>query len=262
MLKLSIVAVAVFVFFFSLLFQQSEYIFLFFAVTGAIFAGGSGAVIIGGLYWKRGTTAAAWSSMLTGMVTAVGGIVIRQVNPSFPINGQMFWGLAMASSLLVYIVVSLLTSRGRTFDMDRMLHRGKHEIAGETRIAHGRGIRARQAEPGALAAGDAVPVKGWKVLGMGREFTAFDKVIYIGTYAWTLSWVVVFVVGTVLNLAGTVGTASWMAFWKTYVLIYLAASIVVILWFAAGGFINLRDMIRQLKTMTRDHTDSGYVEKR
>jgi SSS family solute:Na+ symporter len=243
MLKLSIVAVAVFVFFFSLLFQQSEYIFLFFAVTGAIFAGGSGAVIIGGLYWKRGTTAAAWSSMLTGMVTAVGGIVVRQIDPAFPINGQMFWGLAMASSLVVYVIVSLLTSRGRVFDMDRMLHRGKHEISGEIKIV------------------DAVPVKGWKVLGMGREFTPFDKVIYVATYAWTLSWFVVFVVGTALNLTGKVGTAAWLAFWKTYVLIYLAASIVVILWFAAGGFINLRDMIRQLKTMSRDHTDSGYVEK-
>ncbi|MGD0781868.1 MAG: sodium:solute symporter, partial [Candidatus Aminicenantales bacterium] len=78
-LRWAITGVAVFVFFFSLLFQQSEYIFLFFAVTGAIFAGGSGAVIIGGLYWKRGTTAAAWSSMLTGSITAVGGIVIRQI---------------------------------------------------------------------------------------------------------------------------------------------------------------------------------------
>jgi SSS family solute:Na+ symporter len=270
MLKLSIVGVAVFVFFFSLLFQQSEYIFLFFAVTGAIFAGGSGAVIIGGLYWKRGTTAAAWSSMLTGMVTAVGGIIIRQVNPQFPINGQMFWGLAMASSLVVYIVVSLLTSRGRAFDMDRMLHRGRHAVAGDLRITHARGSKPREraaetdplAEPGAPAAVDAAPVKGWKALGMGREFTPFDKVIYIATYVWTLSWVVVFVVGTALNLTGAVGSASWMAFWKTYIYIYLVTSIVVIVWFCTGGFINLRDMIRQLKTMTRDHTDSGYVEKK
>jgi SSS family solute:Na+ symporter len=133
-LRWAITGVAVFVFFFSLLFQQSEYIFLFFAVTGAIFAGGSGAVIVGGLYWKRGTTAAAWSSMLTGSITAVGGIVIRQLDPNFPINGQMFWGLAMALSVVVYIVVSLLTSRGRTFDMDRMLHRGTYLIKDEYKV--------------------------------------------------------------------------------------------------------------------------------
>ena len=41
-LRGSIFGVAIFIFFFSLLFQQSEYILLFFAVTGAIFAGGSG----------------------------------------------------------------------------------------------------------------------------------------------------------------------------------------------------------------------------
>ena len=53
-----------------------------------------------------------------------------------------------------------------------------------------------------------------------------------------------------------------MAFWKTYVMIYLAVSIVVIVWFSAGGFINLRSMIRQLRTMTRDHSDSGFVERK
>ena len=244
LLKWAISGVAVFVFFFSLLFQQSEYIFLFFAVTGAIFAGGSGAVIIGGLYWKRGTTAAAWSSMLTGSITAVGGIVIRQLDPNFPVNGQMFWGLAMAASVVVYVVVSLLTSRGRTFDLDRMLHRGVHVIKDEYKIV------------------DAAPIKGWKVLGMGREFTRFDKVIYIATYVWTLSWVVVFIIGTLLNLTRTIGNEAWMAFWKAYIVIYLSVSIIVIVWFSAGGFINLKDMIKKLKTMTRDYGDSGYVQRK
>jgi hypothetical protein len=96
---------------------------------------------------------------------------------------------------------------------------------------------------------------------MGREFTPFDKVIYIATYVWTLSWVAVFVVGTLLNLTRTVGDAAWMSFWKTYVYIYLAASVIVILWFSTGGFLNLRDMVRTLKTMTRDHGDQGFVEK-
>jgi len=243
LLKLSILAVAVFSFFFSLLFQQSEYIFLFFAITGAIFAGGSGAVIIGGLYWKRGTTAAAWASLVVGSVVAVGGIVLHQVKPDFFINGQMFWGLAMAASSLVYVSVSLITGRRKTFDMDKMLHRGKYLIREEYTVV------------------DAAPVKGWKVLGMGREFTRSDKVIYVATYAWTASWVVVFVVGTVLNLTSGVDAGSWMRFWRTYVMIYLVVSIFVIVWFSAGGIINLKEMIRTLRVMKRDHADTGFVMK-
>jgi len=244
-LKLAILGVAAFSFVFSLLFQQSQYIFLFFAVTGAIFAGGSGAVIIGGLYWKRGTTAAAWAAMITGSVTAVGGIVIQQIDKNFFINGQMFWGLAMALSSVVYVAVSLLTGRGHeAFEMDRLLRRGAYRIPEEYKVR------------------DEVPLKGWRVLGMGREFTPSDKVIYIATYAWTLSWVAVFVVGTAMNLGGSVGDAAWMAFWKTYTSVYLAVSVVVIVWFSAGGLRDLRRMIAALKTMTRDHGDDGFVRAR
>ena len=242
-LKLSILAVAAFSFVFSLLFQQSEYIFLFFAITGAIFAGGSGAVIIGGLYWKRGTTAAAWAAMVVGSVVAVGGIVLHQVKPDFFINGQMFWGLAMAASSLVYLAVSLVTGRRKAFDMDRMLHRGKYLVREEYKVV------------------DARPDRGWKALGMGKEFTRTDRVIYIATYAWTFSWVVVFVAGTLLSLTRGSADASWFGFWRIYVMIYLAVSVFVIVWFSTGGLINLRDMVRTLKTMTRDHSDSGFVER-
>lgn len=243
-LKLAILGVAAFSFVFSLLFQQSEYIFLFFAITGAIFAGGSGAVIIGGLYWKRGTTAAAWSAMIVGSVVAVGGIVVHQLVPDFPINGQMFWGLAMAASSLIYVLVSLLTGGGRrAFDMDKLLHRGKYLVREEYTVV------------------EAAPVKGWKVLGMGKEFTPFDKVIYVATYAWTASWVVVFVVGTALNLTREVSTEAWLAFWRTYTMIFLAASIVVIVWFSIGGLLDLKHMVRTLKVMTRDHADTGFVDK-
>jgi SSS family solute:Na+ symporter len=239
-LKLAILGVAVFIYFFSLLFQQSEYIFLFFAITGAIFAGGSGAVIIGGLYWKRGTAAAAWSAMITGSVIAVGGIVIHQIQPRFFINGQMFWGLAMAASSIVYVLVSLLSKR-QVFDMDRMLHRGLYDIKKETQVV------------------EEQPLRGWKVLGMGKEFTRGDKFIYVMTYAWTFTWVMVFILGTIFNLTRDVGNGSWMSFWKIYIWAYLIASVIVVLWFSTGGIINLKDMIKQLKTMKRDHRDSGFV---
>ncbi len=243
-LKLSILGVAVFSFGFSLIFQQKEYIFLFFAASAAIFVGGSGAVIIGGLYWKRGTTAGAWTAMITGSLLAGSGIVVRQLAPDFPINSQFLWGIAMAASSLVYVIVSLLTGgRRKAFDMDKLLHRGRYLIQEEYKVV------------------DAVPVKGWKVLGMGKEFTLTDKLIYIATYAWTASWVVVFVAGTALNLTREVSTEAWLGFWKTYTLIMLAVSIAVIVWFSAGGLINLKEMIGALRIMKRDHADTGFVDE-
>ena len=201
-LRLAILGVAIFIFFFSLLFQQSEYIFLFFAITGAIFAGGSGAVIIGGLYWKRGTAAAAWTALVTGATIAVGGILIHRMDAAlfdlqregasalfwtalhwlYEINGQQYWALAMFSSTLLYIAVSLLGPR-RVHDLDRTLHRGEHLIADETEVVA------------------KAPSKGWKLLGMGREFTRGDKLIFIISYVWTVLWTLIFIVGTIWNVA-------------------------------------------------------------
>lgn len=237
-LKLSILGVGIFIFFFSLIFQQSEYIFLFMAITGSIFVGGSGAVIIGGLYWKRGTTMAAWSAMITGSSVAVGGIIVQQLIPDFPINGQMFWGLAMLGSSIVYILVSLAGNK-QSFDMDRMLNRGQYAVE-ETNLK-------------------TEPLKGWRVLGMTKEFTKGDKLIYIATYVWTFLWVLVFIVGTIYSLTNDVSNSAWMNFWEIYIWIYLIVSIIVIIWFTIGGVINLKEMIVALKTIKRDHADSGYV---
>ena len=49
LLRISILFVALFVFIWSLLFKQTTHIFYYFAVTGTIYLGGSGAAIIGGL---------------------------------------------------------------------------------------------------------------------------------------------------------------------------------------------------------------------
>ncbi len=242
-LRLAIIFVGVFAFFFSLLFKQSEYIFLFFAVTGAIFAGGSGAVIIGGLYWKRGTTAAAWSAMITGSGIAVAGIVIHQIIPDFFINGQWFWGIAMVGASVVYIAVSLLGKRSE-FDFDRVLHRGKYAIAGESDVVN------------------ALPSRGWKVLGMGREFTRGDKTIYILNYVWTVAWLLIFIFGTIYNLMYEFSDDSWLLFWRIYLVVNVTLSAVVIVWFLIGGFRDLGHMNRHLGSTSRDMRDDGFVPDR
>lgn len=256
-LRLSIACVALFVFAFSNIFRQTQYILLFFAVTGAIYAGGSGTVIIGGLYWKRGTTAAAWSAMITGSVVAVSGTVIPSILHYYPsagesmpllawlggINGQVFWFLAMASAILVYILVSLFGPR-REYDMERLLHRGKYAI---------------KEDAVALA---SEPVKGWKVLGMGKLFTHGDKTIYIATYVWTFIWFAAFVVGTILSLTGAISDHSWMRFWYIYLIAGCLISAVVVVWFTIGGIRDMKRMFADLHTRERDHSDDGTVRHR
>jgi solute:Na+ symporter, SSS family len=240
MLRWAIVLVGVFAFFFSLIFKQAEYIFLFFAITGAIFAGGSGAVIIGGLYWKRGTTAAAWAAMITGSGIAVAGIIIHQFIPDFFINGQWFWGISMAAASLMYVGVSLLGKR-QEFNFDKVLRRGKYAVQEESSVV------------------SEVPSRGWRMLGMGKEFTRGDKIIYILNYVWTGGWLLVFIVGTIYNLTHDVSDESWLQFWHIYLYIHVVVSSAIILWFLIGGFRDLRKMNRRLGASDRDHRDDGYV---
>lgn len=239
-LRLSILGVAVFIFLFSLLFQQSQYIALFFAITGAIFAGGSGSVLIGGLYWKRGTTAAAWSAMIVGSGIAVSGILIHQAVDDFFINGQMFWGIAMVVSTATYVLVSLLGKRSE-FDLDTLLKRDRPT---QETDAHSKKTQ---------------PSRGLKLLGMGKEFTKGDKAVYVLTYAMIVGWTLVFVAGTIYNLTHDVSDTAWAKFWQVYVYIQLAISVAVVVWFTVGGFRDLKEMLRRLDVMDRDDLDDGVV---
>jgi SSS family solute:Na+ symporter len=257
-LRYSIFGVAVFIFLFSLLFSQSQKIALYFALTAAIFSGGCGAVIIGGLYWERGTTAAAWTAMIIGAVIGVGGILVKQVSSAWladpssltiiksvilflqNINGQEYWGIGMASSSLSYLIVSL-AGDNNSINMDKLLNRGKYSIQGEVKVVN------------------KEPEMGWKIFGMGKEFTKTDKLIYIINYVWTGMWTLVFIIGTVYNVSNPVSNSSWMVYWKYYIYIHMTLSVIIIVWFTVGGFSDLKHMIKILQSENRDHEDDGWV---
>ena len=178
--------------------------------------------------------------MITGSVISVAGIVLNQIYKDFPVNGQWFWGIAMAASSLVYVLVSLLGKR-EAFNMDALLHRGKYAVEGERKVVTS--VRSRVLE----------------TLGFGPEFTRGDKIIYVVTYAWVFFWFFVFVIGTIYNLLHDVPDSTWMSFWKIYTLINVALAIVVVTWFTIGGVKDLREMVQTLKVMKRDSRDDGFV---
>ena len=257
-LRYSIFGVAIFIFIFSLVFDQNQEIALYFAVTFAIFAGGVGAVIIGGLYWDRGTTEGAWAAMIIGATIAVTGTIIPQVSDSWlnagggltglkslilklkEINGIKFYGLSMAFSSLSYIIVSLLTFKEK-MNMDKLLNRGDYSIKEEKKIV------------------DKDIKTIWKIFGIGNEFTIEDKIIYLVSYIWNVFFTIVFVVGTIYNLSNSVSDESWMVYWKYQVYINIVFSFIIIIWFSIGGFIDIKKMFSSLGSDQRDHKDSGWV---
>lgn len=240
-LRGAIIFVAIFIFCFSLLFRQNQYIFMFFAITGAIFVGGSGAVIIGGLYWSRGTTSAAWSALITGSGISVAGIIIHQMDADFFINGQWFWLISMGGASLVYIGVSLATGK-QPFNMDKLLKRGEYAVAVD------------QTETQSTSF-------GWKLFGMGKEFTRGDKAIYIGNYIWTFAWAGIFIVGTIYGIQAEVSDSTWLKFWRGYVVVQIIAAVVVVFWFTIGGIVDMKAMFHRLRHMERDDKDDGFVHE-
>ncbi|MDB5327401.1 MAG: sodium:proline symporter [Phycisphaerales bacterium] len=253
-LRGAVAFVACFGLFFSLVFSQTQYIALWWALTAGVFTGGAGAAVIGGLYWKRGTTTAAWAGTLTGSLLTVGGIWVtgkrwpvyrdagRDLGLWLPekLNGQQAAFAAVLTAVTVYIVVSLITSRGRKFDLDAMLHREPAAAAKPKRFG----------ERFALT----------NILRFDANFTRADKWVAGGIFWWAMTLLCVNLVVSVWNHFQHWPTAWWSAYWMTTAIaLPMVIAIVTLLWFGIGGLIDMRDFFRALRVMGRDAEDDGRV---
>ena len=217
---------------------------MFFNITGAIYIGGAGAVIIGGLYWKRGTTPAAWAAMITGSTLAVTGVIIKQKNPDFRLTGQEMAFIAMISATTVYVLVSLLGPK-TVANMDRLLHRGAYAPEDEKNNS------------------TIQPTTGWRSLLPAKDYTLSDKIIYyVVIWGWPLVWFIIFAIITCYNLFFDLSYDWWMRFWKYYILFLFCMSILVAFWLTIGGLKDLKAMFRTLSTKMRDSSDDGMVRAR
>ncbi len=283
LLRILIIGVAIFAFFFSYFFGQIDYILMFFSITGAIWFGGAGACIVGGLYWKRGTTAGAWAALISGSVLATGGIIVQKmwagsvypwlcqngmlerftsliegisapfepyilwrVTPEkFPINSKEILFIAMVVGIVLYVLVSLLTCR-KHFNMDRMLHRGKYQREGK--IIEKKPLTVRTAL--------------LKILGINEEYTRGDKVIAWSVFLYAFGWgfLISFVLIAVWHKISPWSDQAWVNwFFIKNILVASAIAVVSTVWFTIGGTVDLRRMFISLKEKQTNVLDDGRV---
>lgn len=273
LLRLAIVGIAAFGFIFSMYFPLKGYILMYFALTGAIYLGGAGSVIIGGLYWKRGTTYGAYTALISGTVLGLGGMVLEQVWPGhlapylhskwpdnawltahldkFPVNGQVIYFYAMLTAIVSYVLVSLLGPK-HVHNMDKLLHRGKYAV--EQDIAQGdkkyeEVVRKKRIALSAL-------------IGITKDFTLFDRCVAYCTFYWSMSWWVLFLAGTFLSLTTTLITDQvWSIFWWFKL---VAFSVVLgsgcTIWILCGGIRDAYRLFRDLRAERIDAADDGFVK--
>ncbi len=258
--RLSIIGVAVFAFLFSWFFPFKDHILMFFALSGAIYLGGAGITIIGGLYTRWGTTAAAYAAMIAGTVLGFGGMLLEQTWPAglcplllkafpswefllnhqqkFPVNGQITYFVAMITATFLYVVISFAGRQPR-FDLNRMLHRDEANAAKVV----------------------AKPTLATR-LGLTPEFSKFERFVFWATLAWSLGWWGIFVVGTILNLSFfKMSDQAWCWYWWFKIYLSLLIGVITSAWILCGG---LRDAVKIFKELNRekvDVSDDGFVEK-
>ena len=242
----------------------------------------SGPIITLGLYWKRGTTAGAFTALILGAAVAVGAIFAQKLwvpnlypwivrhgfgpgldhllrvcsSPfepwihweltadKFPINSVEVGVMTQLFTLLLYVFVSLATCR-QPFNMDRLLHRGAYADERE---------KAREAV--------RVPLLQ-RLLGIDGNYTRGDKALAWSVFIWSFGWgfCLCFLGNAIWHVLGVHGIVppqpeSW---WGLYFFICNVAiagviGVVSTFWF---GICSTRDLLRLFRDLDEREKAGG-----
>ena len=267
-LKLTIVGVALFALLFSVWFKPVDYLVLAIQLLGTLYLGGIGMVVWGGLYWKRGTTAGAWTSMLIGSTLSILFFTIQQywrplqpwlmtltgthgavrnylsLHPDkCPLNGQQLSLIIVALCGTGYVVVSWLTAN-RDFDLNFLLHRGRYRVADDDAVS-----------------GPVASSRSWlaRLLNIDEHFTRADKALTYATFGWTVFWQALSAALLLWMLLFGRFSAQWWFDYRmiTSVGIALALAVPTNVWFTIGVARDIFRLLTVLNTASRDQTDDG-----
>ena len=270
----------------SIFLSQLDYINLYCQIMSAIWVGGAGAVTLGGLYTRFGTTTGAYCSLFTGMIISGGGVLVQrnwpdhvypflesvglaeplgkflhavaspfnpyirwEMNPvKFPINSTELFFLAMVFSVLAYCLVSVLTCR-KPYNLDKLLHRGEYNIENknEAKLKWGWGTFVT------------------KIIGITPEYTRGDRIIAwsVFCYSFIYGFVLMFLSVVIWNLI-----SPWPAHWWGYryfitaLLVPVIVGAVSTVWFMTGGIRDIIRLFHDLAQRKANPEDNGVVREK
>lgn len=136
---------------------------------------------------------------------------------------------ACVTAILVYIIVSLLTGK-EEFDLDKLLHR----------------------EPAKTAESAWSFSAFWGNLKHKNKFETAIAIL-------TIVSIVLIIGGVLYSRICEVPIEFWLGFWKWYFFICFGMGIPVTIWFFVGSIVDIKNLIKWLRTETIDVKDDGDI---
>ena len=297
LLRIAISFVAIFAWWFSYYFSQSDYILQFFALTGTIYLGGAGACMLGGLYTRKGTTAGAFTAMIVGLFFALLGFGINQkwvdvhnwLATNFPNFLENFrlslaylgdkltivnWEVAPEKFArkfpitgqeiyllgMVSAVVGYVVVSWLTCKKPYNLDKLLHR--GEYNLEH---FVDKEADQSVIESAKEKKFNWKSLLGITPEYSKGDRILAWSVVIWSFYNFFFFLVEAIWNLKPEWRwtEATWTNIWIYYSLpLSLLVGIVTTVWFTWGSSRDLYRLLKSLKEAqnTTDNEDGQVKE--
>ena len=282
-IRLTTLAVALFFFLAALMITQMDYINMLMTILTAIWLGGSGPIMVFGLYTRFGNLHGAWASLIMGSGTSVAGLVCqrnwaegiypwlerkgwtaplddflasvsRPLEPwiswrmdpvKFPINSYEILFLSIILSIIGYVALSLMTYK--PFDLDRLLNRGRHATeTGNAKVLRKRGAKA---------------VLFDKLIGINGEYSRGDRIIAWSVFAlFIYNFVGTFLIPLIWNIFWKWPRTWWNVYFMiVFLIVPVITGVISTVWFMAGGTRDIIRLFRDLGRRQEEPEDNGQV---
>lgn len=279
----------------SYLFAQLDYINMFITIGCSMWFTGAGAIVTLGLYWRRGTTAGAYASLLSAASISLGGILVQRnwadgVLPwlaahgldgkvrhflaaaSSPFDPWIRWAVSDAEWAVKFPVnsvelsfIAMLFALLCYVTVSLLTCRKPFDLDAMLHRKQGVGKEEARRIPATV---DVRPSFVRRLLshvvGITPEYRREDRVLawvvfgHSIVYGFLGAFVLVAICAKVFHWS----VHAWaIKFFITGLMVPLLLGIVTTVWFTWGTTRDLRRLFRDLETRVRDDRDNGMVEK-